>query len=105
MPVSVCARFIIWRSRREPLCADDKNKNLVPRVGEIGKLLGAKWKEMNDEEKKVQCPRSVCTSREADQRALQPYVDQAAADKIRAEKEKEVFTVSGLLVSLSWSRT
>ena len=24
--------------------------NLVPRVGEIGKLLGAKWKEMDEEE-------------------------------------------------------
>ena len=27
---------------------------------------------------------------------MQPYVDQAAADKIRAEKEKEAFTVSRL---------
>lgn len=27
--------------------------NLVPRVGEIGKLLGAKWKEMDDDDKKV----------------------------------------------------
>lgn len=45
------------------------------RTGEIGKLLGAKWKEMDDDEKK-------------------PYVDQAAADKIRVETEKEQVEVS-----------
>jgi len=33
---------------------------------------------------------------EADSAVSQPYVDQAAADKIRAEKEKEAFTVSVL---------
>ncbi|KAF9649583.1 hypothetical protein BDM02DRAFT_3094565, partial [Thelephora ganbajun] len=59
-----------WRERI-------KAENPDAGFGEIGKLLGAKWKEMDDEEKK-------------------PYVDQAAADKIRAEKEKEAFSVSGL---------
>jgi len=54
-----------WRERI-------KAENPDAGFGEIGKLLGAKWKEMNDEEKK-------------------PYVEQAAADKIRAEKEKEAF--------------
>ena len=29
--------------------------NLAPRVGEIGKLLGAKWKDMEEEEKAVRC--------------------------------------------------
>lgn len=36
-----------------PLCADHKKYLFEPRVGEIGKLLGAKWKDMDDEEKKV----------------------------------------------------
>ncbi|KIY48526.1 hypothetical protein FISHEDRAFT_25953, partial [Fistulina hepatica ATCC 64428] len=40
--------------------------------GEVGKLLGAKWKEMNDDDKK-------------------PYTQQAKADKVRAEKEKEAY--------------
>ena len=52
MPVSVCARHSL--AIRFDLCADHK-KNLVTRVGEIGKLLGAKWKEMDDEDKKVWC--------------------------------------------------
>lgn len=50
MPVSVCTRrslAILFH-----LFVLIKN-NLVPRVGEIGKLLGAKWKEMDEEEKKV----------------------------------------------------
>jgi hypothetical protein len=38
----------------------------VPRVGEIGKLLGAKWKEMNDEEKRYDIVRSLCNLLEAD---------------------------------------
>lgn len=40
--------------------------------GEVGKLLGAKWKELDEEEKK-------------------PYVDQANADKTRAENEKNAY--------------
>ncbi|TIA89762.1 hypothetical protein E3P99_01903 [Wallemia hederae] len=40
--------------------------------GEIGKILGAKWKEMPTEEKK-------------------PFEDQAAADKARYEKEKKEY--------------
>jgi len=57
-----------WRERI-------KAENPDAGFGEIGKLLGAKWKEMNDEEKT-------------------PYVDQAAQDKVRAEKEKEAFADS-----------
>jgi len=50
MPVSVRMRhFLAIRFEHFELITT----NLVPRVGEIGKLLGAKWKEMNDEEKKV----------------------------------------------------
>ncbi|KAJ7721922.1 high mobility group box domain-containing protein [Mycena olivaceomarginata] len=40
--------------------------------GEIGKLLGAKWKELDDEERK-------------------PYNEQAAKDKTRAEEEMRVY--------------
>ena len=43
-------------------------------TGEIGKLLGAKWKEMLDDDKK-------------------PYLDQAAKDKERAEREKDELLV------------
>jgi hypothetical protein len=43
-------------------------------TGEVGKLLGAKWKEMTDEEKK-------------------PYHDQAAKDKERADEEKQAYDV------------
>lgn len=50
MPVSVCAcHFLTIRFDLFALITN----NLAPRVGEIGKLLGAKWKEMNDEEKTV----------------------------------------------------
>lgn len=42
-------------------------------------MLGAKWKELDDEEKK-------------------PYVDQAAKDKTRAEDEKNAYDV-GLVSS------
>jgi len=52
-----------WRERI-------KNENPEAGFGEIGKLLGAKWKEMDDEDKK-------------------PYNEQAAGDKLRAEREKE----------------
>ena len=43
-------------------------------LGEIGKLLGAKWKELDDSEKK-------------------PYLEQAARDKARAEQEKSEYDV------------
>jgi len=55
-----------WRERI-------KAENPEAGFGELGKLLGAKWKEMDDEEKK-------------------PYQEQAAADKIRIEKERESTT-------------
>jgi len=44
------------------------------RTGEVGKLLGAKWKEMSDHDKK-------------------PYVDQAAKDKERADEAKAAYDV------------
>lgn len=47
------------------------------RVGEVGKLLGAKWKELDDSEKK-------------------PYVEQAAQDKQRAEQQKAEYDVRPL---------
>ncbi|KDQ54550.1 hypothetical protein JAAARDRAFT_49184 [Jaapia argillacea MUCL 33604] len=54
-----------WRERI-------KAENPDAGFGEVGKLLGAKWKEMDDEEKK-------------------PYVEQAAKDKERAEEEKAAY--------------
>ncbi|TFY65549.1 hypothetical protein EVG20_g5531, partial [Dentipellis fragilis] len=51
-----------WRERI-------KTENPDASFGEVGKLLGAKWKELDDSEKK-------------------PYVEQAARDKTRAEQEK-----------------
>ncbi|KAK7055117.1 high mobility group box domain-containing protein, partial [Favolaschia claudopus] len=56
-----------WRERI-------KNENPEASFGEVGKLLGAKWKELDDEEKK-------------------PYVEQAAKDKERAEDEKLAYEV------------
>ncbi|KAF8488742.1 high mobility group box domain-containing protein [Gautieria morchelliformis] len=51
-----------WRERI-------KSENPDAGFGEVGKLLGAKWKELDDSEKK-------------------PYIEQAANDKQRAEREK-----------------
>jgi len=54
-----------WRERI-------KTENPEAGFGEVGKLLGAKWKEMSDEDKK-------------------PYIDQAAKDKERADEEKAAY--------------
>jgi len=54
-----------WRERI-------KTENPDAGFGEVGKLLGAKWKELDESEKK-------------------PYVDQAAKDKARAESEKQKY--------------
>lgn len=51
-----------WRERI-------KSENPDAGFGEVGKLLGAKWKELDDDERK-------------------PYVEMAAKDKARAEEEK-----------------
>ncbi|KAH7921141.1 hypothetical protein BV22DRAFT_1039015 [Leucogyrophana mollusca] len=51
-----------WRERI-------KTENPDAGFGEVGKLLGAKWKELDEDEKK-------------------PYVELAAKDKLRAEEEK-----------------
>ncbi|KAI0085590.1 high mobility group box domain-containing protein [Irpex rosettiformis] len=61
-----------WRERV-------KAENPDAGFGEIGKLLGARWKELSDEEKK-------------------PYIEQAARDKDRAEQEKKDYDVCALLV-------
>ncbi|KAJ7875354.1 high mobility group box domain-containing protein [Mycena olivaceomarginata] len=58
-----------WRERI-------KNENPDASFGEVGKLLGAKWKELDDEERK-------------------PYVEQAAKDKTRAEDEKLAYDNGG----------
>jgi len=54
-----------WRERI-------KTENPDAGFGEVGKLLGAKWKELEEEDKK-------------------PYVEQAAKDKTRAEEEKSAY--------------
>ncbi|KAJ7584779.1 high mobility group box domain-containing protein [Mycena floridula] len=54
-----------WRERI-------KTENPDAGFGEVGKLLGAKWKELDDEEKK-------------------PYQDMATKDKERAETEKSAY--------------
>jgi len=54
-----------WRERI-------KAENPEASFGEVGKLLGAKWKELEEEEKK-------------------PYIEQAARDKSRAEQEKSEY--------------
>ncbi|KAN0080065.1 High mobility group box domain containing protein [Tylopilus felleus] len=55
-----------WRERI-------KTENPDAGFGEVGKLLGAKWKELDEDEKK-------------------PYLDMAAKDKTRAEEEKASLT-------------
>ncbi|KAF8130294.1 high mobility group box domain-containing protein, partial [Boletus edulis] len=69
-----------WRERI-------KAENPDAGFGEVGKLLGAKWKELDEEEKK------------ANTFALHPpYINMAAEDKARAEKEKaSLASVSPLL--------
>ncbi|GLB44638.1 putative HMG-box domain containing protein [Lyophyllum shimeji] len=54
-----------WRERI-------KAENPDAGFGEVGKLLNARWKELDEEEKK-------------------PYIDQAARDKARAEEEKAAY--------------
>ncbi|KIY62138.1 hypothetical protein CYLTODRAFT_404957 [Cylindrobasidium torrendii FP15055 ss-10] len=54
-----------WRERI-------KTENPDASFGEVGKLLGAKWKELDEDEKK-------------------PYVDQATKDKERAEEQKAAY--------------
>ncbi|KAH6911927.1 high mobility group box domain-containing protein [Coprinopsis sp. MPI-PUGE-AT-0042] len=54
-----------WRERI-------KTENPEAGFGEVGKLLGAKWKELDEEEKK-------------------PYVELANKDKQRAEDEKAAY--------------
>ncbi|PPQ63444.1 hypothetical protein CVT24_004976 [Panaeolus cyanescens] len=54
-----------WRERI-------KSENPDAGFGEVGKLLGAKWKELDEAEKK-------------------PYIEQAARDKTRADEEKAAY--------------
>ncbi|WFD35550.1 Non-histone chromosomal protein 6 [Malassezia cuniculi] len=54
-----------WRERI-------KAENPDAGFGDVGRLLGTKWKEMNDDEKK-------------------PYLDMAEKDKARAEAEKAAY--------------
>ncbi|CAO1635030.1 unnamed protein product [Jaminaea pallidilutea] len=49
-----------------------KNDNPNATFGEIGRILGATWKEMSDAQKK-------------------PYIDMAERDKKRAEQEKAAY--------------
>ncbi|SPO36695.1 probable NHP6B - nonhistone chromosomal protein [Pseudozyma flocculosa] len=49
-----------------------KTENPDAGFGDVGRLLGAKWKEMSDSEK-------------------QPYLDMANRDKLRADAEKAAY--------------
>lgn len=53
--------------------------------------MGAKWKELDEEEKKV-CLFSHNLYHSINH-PFQPYIDQAARDKERAEKEKTDYDV------------
>ncbi|GAA6037696.1 hypothetical protein JCM8097_002293 [Rhodosporidiobolus ruineniae] len=52
--------------------ASVKEENPDVKFGEIGKILGARWKELDDEDKK-------------------PFEEKAKADKARYEKEKAAY--------------
>jgi len=75
-----------WRERI-------KAENPDAGFGEVGKLLGAKWKEMSDEEKKVSFL-SLLRHNRPHPLPFKPYIDAAAADKARAEKDKAAYDVS-----------
>jgi len=75
-----------WRERI-------KAENPDAGFGEVGKLLGAKWKEMSDEETKVSFL-SLLRDNRAHPLPFKPYIDAAAADKARAEKDKAAYDVS-----------
>ncbi|KAK2462717.1 hypothetical protein APHAL10511_005235 [Amanita phalloides] len=65
-PLSAYMYFVQdWRERI-------KAENPDAGFGEVGKLLGAKWKELDNEEKK-------------------PYIERAAQDKTRADKENAAY--------------
>lgn len=64
-----------------------KEENPEASFGEVGKLLGAKWKEMSDAEKKV-CPFLLLPSIVPD---VQPYNKKAEADKTRASDAKAAY--------------
>ncbi|KAF8433666.1 WD40-repeat-containing domain protein [Boletus edulis BED1] len=62
---ALSAYMFFSQDRRERIKAENPDAGF----GEVGKLLGAKWKELDEEEKK-------------------PYINMAAEDMARAEKEK-----------------
>lgn len=63
--------------------------------------MGAKWKELDDSEKKVCCSLTVCAMPQLISNVFQPYIDQAARDKTRADTEKADYEVSCLCNSRS----
>jgi len=68
-PKNALSAFMFFCSASRPAM---KEANPDWGIPEMGKALGAKWKELSDEEK-------------------QPFNDQAAADKTRAETEKAAY--------------
>nr|ODO00865.1 non-histone chromosomal protein 6 [Cryptococcus depauperatus CBS 7855] len=68
-----------------------KTENPEASFGDVGKLLGIKWKEMSDAEKKASCDQ-VCGSKLT---LRQPYNDKAKADKERADKQNADYKADG----------
>ncbi|KAK4686315.1 hypothetical protein P7C73_g3814, partial [Tremellales sp. Uapishka_1] len=78
-----------WRERI-------KSENSEASFGELGKLLGAKWKDMSDSEKKVCASVYKMLRSSADTlHAEQPYEDKAKADKERAATDKTAYEGAG----------
>lgn len=87
--------------------ASVKEDNPDVKFGEIGKILGARWKELDEEDKKVRfaslsrSSRVSCFSSPGERKAetdvlspyAQPYEEKAKADKARYEKEKAAYEV------------
>jgi len=65
-PKKAQSAYMIFCNENRPIV---KEENPDAKFGEMGKLLGAKWKELSEEGKK-------------------PYNDKAELDKVRYEKEK-----------------
>ncbi|KAI8912590.1 high mobility group box domain-containing protein [Gorgonomyces haynaldii] len=72
-PKKGLSAFMIFSQENRPKI---KEENPEASFGELGKLLGQKWKELDEEDKK-------------------PYQEKAEADKARYEKQMSEYTKKG----------